>query len=159
MSGLGRRIAILEIKVKPAIKLPDAGVRCRRPQAPRALSCLALGAVNRCFGSSPASPGASEEAAALPSPWTAQHPQPQPAARSPRRGFKCQPCRKPVRGGSPRVLAEPAWRHGPGEEKLSREQPCLWAGAPLGTRGRCLEGRDGESCGNALLFQSRPLEV
>lgn len=64
------------------------------------------------------------------------------AARSPRRGFKCQPCRKPARGGSPpsTALALPC---GPGGEKLSRAPPCLWAVAPLGTRDRSLHGKGG----------------
>lgn len=65
-----------------------------------------------------------------------------PAARSPKCRFKCQPCRKRARGGSPRVLARPARPVGPGAEKLSRAPPCVWAGAPLGTRDRSL-GREG----------------
>lgn len=79
------------------------------------------------------------------------------AARSPRRRFKCQPCRKRARGGSPRVLARPA---GPGTEKLSRAPPCVWAGAPRGGPATAAwEGRDAESCGNAPVFRSGPLEV
>lgn len=62
-----------EIKVKPVIKLPDAGVL---PD----LSCTGPGTVTGCFGSAAAPPGGSGEVAALPSLWTAQQPQPQPAA-------------------------------------------------------------------------------
>lgn len=89
------------------------------------------------------------------------------AARSPRRRFKCQPCRKRARGGSPRVLARPARLVGLGAEKLSRAPPCVWAGAPLGTGDRSL-GREG--CGvlwersgisvrasGGLIWEQRPL--
>lgn len=65
------------------------------------------------------------------------------ATCSPRRRFKCQSCRKPARGGSPRVLAKLAWPGGPGGEKLSRAPPCLWAVAALETRDRQLPGKAG----------------
>lgn len=128
ISGLGRKVAILEIKVKPVIKLPDAGVL---PD----LSCSGPGTVRGCFGS----------ASALPQGRWQRCPaygQLSSRSRSPRREFKCQRCRKPAGGGSPRVLARTARPAGPCKEKLSRAQPCLWAGAPLETRGRCL-GREG----------------
>lgn len=93
-----------KFKVKPIIKLPDAGVL---PD----LSC-----------SGPAQGQLSIRS----------------AARNPKRGFKCQACRKPAPGGSARELASPAGPAGPSEEKLNRAQPCLWAGAQLGICGCCL---------------------
>lgn len=144
--------------------MSDAG----SPGLPQLSPTLAPVQLKDASESAPARPGGSEEAAALPSPRTAQHLQPQPAARSPRRGFKCQPCRKPARGGSPRVLAKLARPCGPGGEKLSRAPPCLWAVAPLGTRDRSLHGKGGmharwERSGisfpasGGLIWEQRPL--
>lgn len=126
--GWAERLRSWKLKVKPVIKLPDAGVL---PD----LSCSGPGTVRGCFGS----------ASALPQGRWQRCPaygQLSSRSRSPRREFKCQRCRKPAGGGSPRVLARTARPAGPCKEKLSRAQPCLWAGAPLETRGRCL-GREG----------------
>jgi hypothetical protein len=84
----------------------------------------------------------------------------------PRRTFKCQPRRKPARGGSPRVLARPLWPRGSGCTKLGRAPPCLWAGAAR-PHGRWLE-RDADRVrweragisvplSGGLIWEQRPL--
>ena len=73
---VGRESCDLGKKVKPAIKMSDAG----SPGLPQLSPTLAPVQLRDASESAPARPGGSEEAAALPSPPTAQHLQPQPAA-------------------------------------------------------------------------------